>query len=194
MIETKRPHNGPPGPGDGSPESNSSDECNAVEYKAGEYDAVEYDADDSIEQVFAREQDNMVRLAYLLLHSREQAEEAAQDAFARLVDRFDSIRNPGGFLRTATINRCRDIIRRREREYTILRRFQVKSQVSASDNPDDLHDVLAALKQRPREVVVLRYYFGHSHAEIGQLLDMNEATVRTTLHRALTTLRKELSS
>lgn len=159
---------------------------------------------ESFEEVFEREQHNMVRLAYLLLNSQAQAEEVAQDAFARLLDRFDKIQNPGGFVRTATINRCRDLLRRRQRERRIFSRFKgqpIESvSVLAADRSSvelgpgvEISDVLARLTPRAREIVVLRFYLGQTHGEIANQLDMNEKTVRTALHRALTVLRKELS-
>jgi RNA polymerase sigma factor (sigma-70 family) len=150
---------------------------------------------ESFSEVFSREYSDMVRLAYLLLNSVELAKEAVQDSFARLLDRFGSVRNPGGFVRTATVNRCRDVLRRRGREDNILTRFRRTSEDESSAKvvAGDLHDLLAGLSQRKREVVVLRYYLGHSHAVIADLLGMKEPTVRTTLHRALTDLRGELT-
>lgn len=149
---------------------------------------------ETFEEVFRREQEAMVRLAYLLVNSEALAEEAVQDAFARLLDRFETVHNPGGFVRTATINRCRDLQRRQGRERRFLSRIRTADVFEDHSSPDagELDDVLAGLEQRRREVVVLRFYLGHSHREIAELLDMREPTVRTTLHRALGDLRQEL--
>lgn len=149
--------------------------------------------EETFEDVFRREHDAMVRLAYLLVNSRPVAEEAVQDAFARLLDRFDSVDNPGGFVRTVTINRCRDLVRRQSSERRFLNRFRpTESANPAEMATGDLDDVLAGLDRRRREVVVLRFYLGHSHKEIAAILGMREPTVRTTLHRALADLRVAL--
>ncbi len=149
--------------------------------------------DETFEDVFRREHEAMVRLAYLLVNSRPVAEEAVQDAFARLLDRFDSIDNPGGFVRTVTVNRCRDLVRRQRRERRFVSRFRSTEPPSPLEVASgDLDDVLAGLDRRRREVVVLRFYLGHSHKEIAAILGMREPTVRTTLHRALADLRVAL--
>lgn len=147
----------------------------------------------SFDEVFRREQEAMVRMAYLLVGSQPLAEDAVQDGFARLFDRFDTVENPGGFVRTAVVNRCRDLLRRQKRERILLRRFRYRHEPSTSDHRyGDLTDVLSALDARRREVVVLRFYLGHSHREIATILGMREPTVRTTLHRALADLRAAL--
>jgi len=63
----------------------------------------------SFEGVFASEYPAVARMAYLLLGRTGEAEEAAQEAFTTLLQRWDRIDNPAGFVRTATLNRCRDI-------------------------------------------------------------------------------------
>jgi len=97
----------------------------------------------TFESVFAAERTAMMRLAYLLLGSETLAEEAVQDAFARLLDRFDRVDNPGGYVRTATVNRCRDLLRRRRHEERVAR--LLRTAAPASLGADHLHDVLGAL-------------------------------------------------
>ncbi|MYK88528.1 MAG: sigma-70 family RNA polymerase sigma factor, partial [Acidobacteria bacterium] len=56
----------------------------------------------------------MVRLARALLDTSESAEEIAQDAFARVFERWDRLDSPGGYLRTAVVNGARSELRKRE--------------------------------------------------------------------------------
>jgi RNA polymerase sigma factor (sigma-70 family) len=51
---------------------------------------------------------------------------------------------------------------------------------------------LAELHPDDRAAVVLRYVFGYSAREIGRMLDMPHATVRTRLRRSLTRIRTAL--
>lgn len=143
--------------------------------------------DRSFENVFESERDSMVRLAYLMLGSPEQAEEAAQDAFARLLDVWGSVVNPGGFVRTATVNRCRDLLRRRQRMNRILRMVR---RDSMAEHPDgSIVDLLARVEPNRREVLVLKYYFQHTTPEIADLLGIPEGTVRSRLQRGIEDLR-----
>lgn len=159
------------------------------------------DPTETFDEVFDREHEPMLRVAFLLLGSRALAEEAVQDSFARLLDRYDTVTNPGGYVRTATINRCRDLLRRRKREERFLNRLGLGRAAGGDDHGPqteapavgEFDDVLATLDPRRREIVVLRYFLDLSNREIAAHLDMHETTVRTTLHRALADLREQLS-
>jgi len=56
-----------------------------------------------------------------------------------------------------------------------------------------LHEAIARLSSREQTIVVLRFYQGMSHEEIGHILDRRPATVRVALSRAISKLRKELA-
>jgi len=148
---------------------------------------------ETFEQVFQREHKAMIGLAYLLLRSQGQAEEAAQDAFVKLLDKFDSIKNPGGFVRTATINRCHDILRKSSRENNFLRKLSKRNKEIENEHLIEMSDILAELDFDRKEVIVLRYYLGHQPKEIAEILNIPEGTVKSRLHRALIDLERKLS-
>jgi RNA polymerase sigma factor (sigma-70 family) len=133
----------------------------------------------------------LVRLAYLILGSREQAEEIVQDAFVRLHGRWLRVENPGGYLRISVINGCRDARRRLLRYRAREPRLAVRAETW--DAPDELSDAMAALPVRQRTVLVLRYYGGLNEAEIAETLRIRPGTVKSSLHRALRRLRRELT-
>ena len=56
-----------------------------------------------------------------------------------------------------------------------------------------LRRAVARLPGRERRVFVLKDIEGFKHGEIGRMLGIPEATVRTLLHRAVGRLRKELA-
>jgi RNA polymerase sigma factor (sigma-70 family) len=141
--------------------------------------------------LYDREHGPMLRLACLLIGSQAVAEEIVQDAFAAVGERWAGLDNPGGYLRTVVVNGCRMARRRRATE---LRHQHVD--VATVDAPTELIELRAALdhlRERERAVIVLRYFVDLPDAEIAQLLGCREATVRSTVHRALKTLRKELT-
>jgi len=65
--------------------------------------------DETFEQVYTRELEKMVRLATYMIGSQAEAEEAVQDAFLKLHSKWFEVENPGGFVRTAVVNRCKDL-------------------------------------------------------------------------------------
>ena len=57
-----------------------------------------------------------------------------------------------------------------------------------------LHEAIQALPPKFRDVVILRYANQLSFSEVGQILNMPEATAKTYFHRAKVLLRKVISS
>ena len=130
----------------------------------------------------------MVRLAYLLTGDRSVAEELVQDAFVNVHRNWHRAEHPAAYLRTAVVNGCRSWGRRRTLE--LHRRPAPPEAVQLQ--ADELWDALGALPSRQRAAVVLRFYEDLPDAEIAHVLGMREATVRTTIHRALARLREEI--
>ena len=122
---------------------------------------------EGFETLYRTEFEAMLRMAYLLVGSIEVAEEAVQDGFARLYERWSRVTNPGGYLRTCVVNRCRDLQRRKrvERQSPAPR-----ADTTSELDVDELADALAALPIRRRAAIVLRYYDGLSEAGIAEVL------------------------
>ena len=141
---------------------------------------------DTFESVFDREYGPMVRLAFLLVDSNEVAEEVVQESFVRLHERWGSVANPGGYLRTSVVNRSRDLQRRRGRE----RRLRVTPAEAVAFEADHLGDALAMLPAKRRAALVLRFYEDLSEGEIAEVLGVRPGTVKSMIHRGLAQLRE----
>ena len=154
---------------------------------AGEHMAVE--AATTFDELFRRRYEPMVRVAFLLVGSRAEAEDVVQDAFARVELRWGRMDNPEGYLHRCVVNRSHDTLRRRrlEQRFGRLRRDET-SELQA----DELGDALAALPPKRRAAVVLRYYAGLREREIAEVLGVRPGTVKSMLHRALAQLRQEI--
>ena len=142
-------------------------------------------------ELFEQEQQPMLRLAFLLLGSGPMAEDAVQEAYAKVYERWDSISRPGAFLRTCVVNECRT--RHRRRLVALGKRHLLVDAASTSDHYAELADALAALPHRRRAVVVLRHYLQLNTAEIAAQLGISEGTVKSSLHRGLQQLKEHLS-
>jgi RNA polymerase sigma factor (sigma-70 family) len=146
----------------------------------------------SFEEVYLASRSSMLRVAYLVVGSHAVAEELVQEAFMRLHRNFETVENPGGYLRTIVV---RLSVAARRRSAAEAERVQGAYEPPPTGEPavDVMWDALACLRPERRAVVVLRYYDDLRPAEIAKLLDWREATVRSRLHRALADLRRELS-
>lgn len=132
----------------------------------------------------------MLRLGYLLTGDRETAAEIVQESFTRTYERWERLDNPGGYLRTAVVNRCNDHHRRRVRRATVPVAEVVEQAVH---DPDEiLADVIARLRPKRRAAIVLRYYLDLPQDEIAEVLGVRRGTVKSLLHRALGELRAAL--
>lgn len=142
---------------------------------------------DGFDELYRTEHEPMVRLAYLLCGDRETALEVVHDAFVVTCERWSRLDRPGGYLRTAVVNRCRDVGRRQ--------RFRSAAPVPerAEVGSDDyLADAIAALPPKRRAAVVLRYYLDLSEADIAETLGVRPGTVKSLLSRGLAELRLAL--
>ncbi len=143
---------------------------------------------DSFEDVFRRESLGMIRLAYLMVGSAPLAEEVVQDAFARLLERWERIEQPAAYLRTCVVNGCRTAHRRRALERKHAARATVP--VAGVLGVDHLQDALAALPVKRRAAIILRYYQDLSETEIAEALGVRPGTVKSLVSRGLAQLRE----
>lgn len=144
---------------------------------------------ESFDSAYQRLYPQLVRLAYLLVDTVEHAEEAVQESFAKAYPTWGRVQHPDTYLRTAVVNTCRRVQRRR----MLVRRTPTPRVDDAVLGADHIDDIVRRLPLRLRHVVVLRYYLQLSEPEIADTLGMALGTVKSTLHRARTHIREELS-
>ena len=138
----------------------------------------------------------LISVTYRMLGSLAEAEDVVQEAWLRWdrTDRTD-IANVRAFLVRMTtrlaIDRLRRLKARRESyigpwlpEPVLVERDVAEDIELAESVSLALLVVLETLSPLERAVFVLREAFGHSHAEIGEIIGRNEATVRQLARRA----------
>ena len=143
-----------------------------------------------LDRLYRTEYTGMVRLAYTLVGSNAEAEDLVQDSFVEVARRLDEIRQPGAYLRSAVVSRCRSVLRRRR----VIALHPPEPPAGLASDAGELWDVLGKLPEDQRIVVVLKYYGGYRASEIASIVDMPGATVRSHLRRGLKALREELDS
>lgn len=142
----------------------------------------------TLEKLFEDEYEAMVRLAFTFVGTTAEAEDLVQDSFVEVSRRMESIRQPGAYLRSAVVSRCKTALRRRR----VMERHEPEAPTGLSGEAGELWDVLGELTEDQRIAVILRYYGGYRASEIAKIVDRPAATVRSHLRRGLSTLRKEL--
>lgn len=135
-------------------------------------------------------------LAVTLLRDAEEAEDAAQDAFATAWHRLRQLRDPAAFepwLKSIVATACS---RRRRRRVLESESIAWPASVQPDTDRIDYQSVVVpALKQlsgAERNVTVLFYYLGYSQAQIARLLRLKPGTVAKRLHSARLRIRRTL--
>ncbi len=127
-----------------------------------------------------------------------QAEEAAQESFVRAFQSLRKLRKPESFYSwllgiagRVALEQFR-VLERRQRDCEAAEFMTPDAADHQSEYP--LEEALATLPESHRQVIVMRYYEGHSCQEIATRLEMPLGTVTKTLSRAYTLLRQELAA
>ena len=128
------------------------------------------------------------RLALYLLHSEEEARDAAADIFARLYAAPGLLPRESfrPWLLQVAHNHCLNILRRRKTPSR--RRWRPTNRPKCGGRR-----AVARLPEQERAIVILRFYQRLSYDEISAVLGIPKATVGTRLHRAREKLRKMLA-
>jgi RNA polymerase sigma factor (sigma-70 family) len=132
----------------------------------------------------------------LLCGSRSVGEEIAQEALARVwarwryVSRLDS---PEAWAYRVAINLSRSRHRRLVAERRALARTQTSEQHSPNDPVDAIavRQAVAALPERQRAAVVLRYFLDLPVAEVAEIMRCAPGTVKSLTSQAIEHLRAD---
>ena len=138
------------------------------------------------------------RAAWLIVRDEAAAEDIAQEGFLaalRALDRFDSTRPFGPWLRTIVARRAIDAARARalRREVGEEPLGVMPARQSAEGLDDDMLAAVAALPDEQRIPIALRHLLGFTPGEIAGLLDLPRGTVNSRLRRGLDTLSEALA-
>jgi RNA polymerase sigma factor (sigma-70 family) len=148
----------------------------------------------AFEEFFDHERDRLFRVLCVMTANRHEAEELAQDAFLKVLERWDRVRameDPAGYLHRAAMNEFR---KRYRRSKVALRR--ILPATSPPDVFEAVHDrdltarALSSLTPRQRAALVLTEALSYSAEEAGQLLGIKASTVRALTSQARDALRK----
>ena len=131
----------------------------------------------------------MMSIAYRMLGSVPDAEDAVQDAFLRL-QTAEQVTSPEGFLVRTTTRLCIDRLRTRRRTTYVGPWVPepVETKGDRSDFAESLTQAFLLLLERlspnERAALLLRTVFDYEYAEIGEVLGKPEASVRQLVSRA----------
>jgi len=150
----------------------------------------------TFEELFELEHVQLFRALYLMTGSTQEAEELMQDAFLKLWERWDRVRdmeNPGGYLCRVAVNAARSRARRLARAAgRTFAPLVPEDPFAAADLRDELVRALAELSQRQRMALVLTDLMDLPADQAADLLGVAPATVRSLASQGRAALRASM--
>jgi RNA polymerase sigma-70 factor (ECF subfamily) len=161
----------------------------------------------AFEQIYHRYGDYLVNFFYRKLwQDREKAEDFTQELFRKIIDRpamFDTTKMFKTWLFTVASNMCKNEYKRSEirkdSRKDLPEGFEGRSNDEIADKifdkqsfKESLDIELSKLKEKHRQVFMLRNFEGLSIKEIAEVLEINEGTVKSRLHNVTKDLASKL--
>lgn len=150
------------------------------------------DAEERLDRLFELYADTLYRVCFAYLGNAHDSEDAVQDVFLKLVENmpaFAGDKEEKAFIIVTACNHCKSLLRKRKRRHTVELDAAAEQPSAGSESSAELHELLASLPGKCRDIVILHCLEGYSLAEIAKASGVNESTVRSRFYYA----RKYLS-
>ena len=145
--------------------------------------------------------DRLYRIAALILHDHDRAQDAVQEALIHAWRELPALRDAdrfGAWLNRIVVNACTDLVRSQQRWRAEVRVIQAEPttpdhQGSLADR-DQLERGFRRLSPAQRAAVVLHFHLGLPVAEVAETLGVPVATAKSRLHYGTAVLRAALEA
>jgi RNA polymerase sigma factor (sigma-70 family) len=150
----------------------------------------------TFERFFSITYQRVVAALAVSIGDKRAAEDAAQDAFAKALTRWDRVgqmARPDAWVIKVAVRASRRSLARAERHHQrLVATIERTPEVVAQDGLDD-SGLLDGLTPRERLAVVLRYVEDLTMEEAAAAMGCKVGTVKATIHSAVTKLRRDLA-
>jgi RNA polymerase sigma-70 factor (sigma-E family) len=162
--------------------------------------AAVWDASEVVTEIYTLHYNQLVRLAVMLVHDVQTAEEVVQDAFEAMHVAWRRLRDTEkalSYLRQSIVNKSRSVLRHRKV-------VEMHAPKPAPDEQSAEHAALTLMERsavtsalrtlpgRQREAIVLRYYGDFSEADIAKAMGISKGAVKSHTARAMAALKSVL--
>lgn len=150
------------------------------------------------EEIVNQYQRGLVNFHYRFTGNRYEAEDLAQDTFIKAYKKFSTLKEPDklkSWLFSIARNTVIDFFRKNKNkpfalDSAILENVpettavDYQERVANMEVSKELEHCIGQLVKEDRAIIKLLYYEGFSYKEIGELLNINQNTLKSRLHRA----------
>jgi RNA polymerase sigma-70 factor (ECF subfamily) len=144
---------------------------------------------------------------FRMLGQYNEAEEAVQESFLKIwnyADKWDGDKaGVSTWIYTITTNTCRDALRKRKAVFVEHEDGYIEHQETDQPNgqnameqkqqADLVKEAIDKLPERQKQALILSYYDGLSHKEIGEIMDATAKSIEGLVARARNDLKESLA-
>lgn len=163
---------------------------------------------DALAELFKEYADNLYSYGLKIVNDESLVKDCLQEVFIQVINKRKVIKVTSTthvYLFKTLRNKLLEELRSHKRKQTILNNLAVTDtdiSISAEHKliqneeriniQKELNSALEELTDRQREIIYLKYTKGFNHAEIAELLQIDQASVRKLLYRSLKSLRDKI--
>jgi RNA polymerase sigma factor (sigma-70 family) len=178
-------------------------------YDKVDLDVLQASPSQAIEAIMNAYGDDIKRLIFAYVKNAADTDDVTQEVFVTIYQKLNTFQGNStlkSWIYAIAINKCKDYLRswhsrnQRLRERLIQSTHTAKTEAATpeeealeNDHSNELLQKVMELPIKYREIIILFYFKELSTKEIGQVLNMNEATVRTRLNRGREKLKECLT-
>ena len=142
-------------------------------------------------------EDGLYRMAFRLLESQAEAEDAVQDLFIKIWSRIDSLERvsyPQAWCLTLMRNHCIDRLRAKAGQQTVPveENLPAEEELERSARIKRAWEAVLALPPKSRELLRLRLVEDLSYEEISRQTGLSQNALRVAFHRMKNHLKKRI--
>ena len=147
--------------------------------------------------LFQLYKDQLYRMAYIYTRNKDDALDVMQETAYQAYKKISTLKNEMYFktwIIRITINCSINLVRKQEKALNIEPEYIQKSFYKDDDVPlyIIIEELLSYLNYSEKSVIILKFYFGYSYNEIGEMLNLPIGTIKSRYYRSLDKLRKSV--
>jgi len=153
----------------------------------------QFENDDRIGVALQKYSDMVYRICFIYLRNSPDIDDVFQEVFLKLLQKnlpFESEDHEKAWLIRVTINQCKDVVKGFWwKNINLVENVELPSKDSAGN---ELLQVVLLLPQKYKDVIYLYYYEEYTVPQMAKLLNRNENTIYSNIHRAKELLKQKL--
>ncbi|WP_223292436.1 sigma-70 family RNA polymerase sigma factor [Salipaludibacillus neizhouensis] len=147
-------------------------------------------------KLFQQYEEDIYRMAYVYVKNKDDALDVVQEVAYQSFKKINTLKKPEYFktwLMKITMNCARNVVRKNKKVVHLKSEYEEFIGTENEDIPLSitLQDLIEALEEDEKSIVLLRFYHNHTFKEISEVLEIPLGTAKSVLYRALDKLRKQ---